>query len=124
VYPGHGEPGGLEPIDWTVSYLREMREACARRGWELLAAHVRSDHVNTVVRSHDSAEEVMLAFKSYASRALNNGGIDPVERKRWTRHGSTRHLWTPDQVRRAILYVISGQGETLEVFFRESGAAR
>jgi len=27
VYPGHGEPGGLELLDWTKSYIETFREA-------------------------------------------------------------------------------------------------
>jgi hypothetical protein len=58
----------------------------------------------------------MQAFKSYASRALN---LAEQERKRWTRHGSTRWLWKDGEVREAIRYVVSGQGEPMEVFLSE-----
>ena len=27
VYPGHGEPGGLDVLDWTKSYLETFRKA-------------------------------------------------------------------------------------------------
>jgi hypothetical protein len=43
-------------------------------------------------------------------------GVDPRGRKRWTRHGSTRYLWTPDQVEAAIRYVLGQQGDVMEVF--------
>ncbi len=45
----------------------------------------------------------MQAFKSYSSRALNRA--EP-ERKRWTRHGSTRWIWKDGDVQEAIRYVV------------------
>ena len=41
---------------------------CVRRGWSLLAAHVRSNHVHTVVEAEVPPERVMGDFKTYASR--------------------------------------------------------
>ena len=57
----------------------------------------------------------MNAFKSYASRGLNRAEIDGPDRKRWARHGSTRWLWKDEDVQEAIRYVVSGQGEPMEV---------
>jgi hypothetical protein len=36
--------------------------------------------------------------------------------KRWTRHGSTRYLWKPEQVSAAVQYVVQKQGEAMHVF--------
>ena len=52
----------------------------------------------------------MLTFKAYASRKLGAG------RKRWTRHGSTRYLWTDEDVKAAIRYVVEGQGEPMAMY--------
>ena len=52
----------------------------------------------------------MHAFKAYASRKLGAG------RKRWTRHGSTRYLWTDEDVKGAIRYVVEGQGELMAMY--------
>ena len=57
----------------------------------------------------------MNALKSYASRDLNLSGLDEPNRKRWTRHGSTRWLWKDKEVQAAIDYVITGQGQSMEV---------
>jgi hypothetical protein len=57
---------------------------------------------------------VMNTFKAYASRSLNHLGSDDPDRKRWARHGSTRWLWK--EVQAAIQYVVSGQGEPMEVY--------
>jgi hypothetical protein len=55
-------------------------------------------------------------FKSYASRSLNRLRSDEADRKRWARHGSTRWLWTDEDVKQAIRYVIEEQGEPMAVF--------
>src|SRR5689334_1525085 len=53
--------------------LLAIREHCRFRGWELIAAHVRSNHVHVVVGCEDEVkpERVMNELKAYASRALN-----------------------------------------------------
>ena len=99
--------------------LRSLREVCTHRGWTLLAAHVRSTHVHVVVTSQETPEKVLNAFKSYASRALNQAHLDPPNRRRWTHHGSTRYLWKPKQVAAAIEYVVWGQGKPMAVWRKE-----
>jgi REP element-mobilizing transposase RayT len=96
--------------------LASLREVCSERGWRLLAAHVRTNHVHAVVESDLRPERVMNDFKSYASRALNCSGWDGQNRKRWARHGSTRWLWKDQDVREAIRYVVEQQGEPMAVF--------
>ena len=96
--------------------LDALREVCVQREWNLWAAHVRTNHVHVVVEADVRPERVMNAFKSYASRGLNLLGIDGVGRKRWARHGSTRWLWKDKDVRECIRYVVSGQGEPMEVY--------
>ena len=58
----------------------------------LLAAHVRSNHVHTVVDAEIPLERIMSDFKAYAGRRLNRLRLDELNRKRWARHGSTRRL--------------------------------
>jgi REP element-mobilizing transposase RayT len=99
--------------------LLAIHEVCAHRGWSLLAAHVRSNHVHTVVEAEVPPERVMSDFKAYASRRMNRMGLDEPNRKRWARHGSTRWLWKPQHVSAAIQYVIAEQGDVMSVF--ESG---
>ncbi|MDQ6708227.1 MAG: transposase [Acidobacteriota bacterium] len=96
--------------------LETIREVCAHRGWSLLAAHVRTNHVHTVVESEVPPERVMSDFKIYASRRLNWLRLDEQNRKRWARHGSTRWLWKPTHVAAAIQYVVAEQGEPMSVF--------
>ena len=93
--------------------LEAIQEVCSYRGWRLLAAHVRSSHVHAVVVAEDMPERVLQDFKTYSSRALNRAGLEGAHRNRWTRHGSTRYLWTPEQIGAAIHYVIREQGEAM-----------
>ena len=96
--------------------LAAIQRHCAQRGWNLLAAHVRSNHVHAVVEAEARPERIMSEFKSYASRELNQLGSDGPDRKRWARHGSTRWLWKDEDVRQALRYVIEEQGEPLALF--------
>lgn len=96
--------------------LESLREVCSHRGWTLLAAHARTNHVHAVVQADQTPERVMNSFKAYASRVLNRMGLDLPDRRRWARHGSTRHLWTPEAVAAAVHYVVCEQGEPMAVF--------
>ncbi|SPE37657.1 conserved hypothetical protein [Candidatus Sulfopaludibacter sp. SbA6] len=96
--------------------LETIQGVCAYRGWSLVAAHVRSNHVHTVVQAEVPPERVMSDFKAYASRRLNGMRLDEPNRKRWARHGSTRWLWKPQHVSAAIQSIVAEQGEGMSVF--------
>ena len=51
--------------------LAAIQRHCAYRGWNLLAAHVRSNHVHTIGEAETRPERIMNEFKAYASRELN-----------------------------------------------------
>ena len=93
--------------------LKTIKEVCEYRGWDLIAAHVRSTHVHVVVDAKEKPEKVMKDFKSYSSRRLTEAGFDDKDRKRWARHGSTTYKWTPDDLYTAVDYVVRGQGDPL-----------
>ena len=95
--------------------LQGLKEACSRRGWMLLAVHVRPSHVHAVVDADRNPEQVMSTLKAYASRALNESGWDEPGRRRWARHGSTRYLWTATGISAAVHYVVSCQGDAMAV---------
>ncbi len=88
-----------------------IREVCDYRDYVLHAVNVRTNHVHSVVSAPCNPEQVMDSFKSYATRKLREAGLLDRNIKRWARHGSTPYLWTEDDVRRAIDYVLNGQGE-------------
>jgi REP element-mobilizing transposase RayT len=86
---------------------------CSERGWHLLAAHVRSNHVHVVLSADRDPGRVLSDIKARASRDLTNAGFDTAQRNRWTRHGSTRYLFTDDQVDAKIRYTLDEQGERM-----------
>jgi REP element-mobilizing transposase RayT len=115
----------MDQVPYRLDQIRRdavveaIQQVCAHRGWGLLAVHVRSNHVHTVVEAEVPPERVMGDFKAYASRRLNGMKLDEPNRKRWARHGSTRWLWKPQDVSAAIRYVVAEQGETMSVFDSE-----
>ena len=96
--------------------LGAIQRHCAYRGWNLLAAHVRSNHVHVIVEAETRPERIMNEFKSYASRELNQSTSERPDRKRWARHGSTRWLWKDEDVWHALQYVVDEQGEPMALF--------
>ncbi len=93
---------------------KAIRDFCDHRGWPLLALNVRSNHVHIVVSSADRPEMVLTACKAAATRRLREVGLVSAARKLWTRHGSTRYLWTQDDLDRAATYVTFGQDRTYD----------
>lgn len=88
----------------------------SEKGWHLQAMHVRSNHVHVVVEADREPGRLMSDMKARASRRLNLAGLDDRQRIRWTRHGSTRHLFRPDDVEAKIRYVLLEQGEPMAVY--------
>jgi REP element-mobilizing transposase RayT len=88
-------------------------DVSALRGWNLLAAHVRTNHIHAVVQAEPDPRRVMSDFKARASRDLTVAGFGSAERRRWTRHGSTVHLFREDDVEAKIRYTLDEQGERM-----------
>ena len=99
--------------------LRALCETCNYRGWGLLAAHVRSNHVHAVVATQADRAAVLRDLKAYASRALNKRFPEDQQLKKWTRHGSAPRLWGNAEVVRSVNYVLHGQGERMAVYSPE-----
>ncbi len=99
--------------------LASVVERAAQRGWNLVAAHVRTNHVHIVIGSDATPERVMNDLKSYASRLLNSAGFETADRKRWARHGSTRSLSDRKAIDQAVTYVIEKQGEPMAIYCAE-----
>jgi REP element-mobilizing transposase RayT len=62
-----------------IGLMEAIQEVCAHRGWNLLAAHVRSNHVHTVVEAGVLPERVKSDFKGYGSSRLNQMDLDEPE---------------------------------------------
>ena len=109
------DPYLLDEVARTV-VLATIQSHGAYRGWNLLAAHVRSHHVPIVVEAEARPERIMNECKSYASRELNQLTSERPDRKPWARHGSTRWLCKDEDVRQVLQYVIDEQGEPMALF--------
>ncbi|MBX9735978.1 MAG: transposase [Phycisphaerales bacterium] len=81
-----------------------IRDQCTHAGWGLLAVNVRTNHVHVVVVADYAPERAMQLFKSWSTRRLRERG-HRTDHALWTRHGSTRYLWTDNAVEGAIRYV-------------------
>ncbi len=89
-------------------------ETCAFRGWMLLAVHCRTNHVHAVVAADEAGtSEVLHRLKSYATRTLREQELVEDSQPVWSRHGSTRMLWTDEDVEAAVEYTMNHQGEDL-----------
>lgn len=100
--------------------LGALRQHCEYREWMLHAAHIRSNHVHIVLAADVAPTDAMSQLKRYASRALNAArGRSP---RRWARHGSTRYLWTAEQMALAVDYVAREQGAPMALYLEGQGS--
>lgn len=104
---------GVEPFGPEARRIVEgtIESHCRLRAWPLLAVNARTNHVHAVVGFARVAPEVVLAqLKAWCTRRLREAGaVEPGQRV-WTHHGSTKWLWEPDSVARAVDYVLNRQG--------------
>jgi REP element-mobilizing transposase RayT len=91
-----------------------IREVCRVRGWRLHTVHARSNHVHVVVSAPVEPEVLLTTFKAWATRRLRDADLVTSDVRVWTRHGSTRYLWTDRDVESAIFYVVELQGVELD----------
>lgn len=55
----------------------------------------------------------MSDMKGRASHELTRAGFGDAKRKRWTRHGSTLHLYREEDIEAKISYTLDQQGERM-----------
>lgn len=110
------QAGGREFVmnaDQRAVVDRTIREVCEHRRWGLGVLNVRSNHVHVVVATACAPERAMNAFKSWSTRRLVEAGLLEQNVRPWSRHGSTKWLWTPGDVDAACEYVALDQGESM-----------
>jgi REP element-mobilizing transposase RayT len=93
--------------------LRAIVSHARYRGWDLRAAHVRTEHVHVVVGAPRDVtpKRVMADIKAYATRALREVGI--VRAHYWARGGHCAFLASSDEIEAAARYVFWQQGEPM-----------
>jgi len=93
--------------------LRAIIETCRVRNWLLETEHVRTEHVHGVLRALERPEPVMNSLKAWSTRYLRDSKLVGSDVRVWARHGSTRWLWTEDDVAGAVDSVYGCQGEPM-----------
>jgi len=93
-----------------------IEEYCEHKKLTLYALHVRTNHAHLVISAGAAADKLMGWIKAYATRRLRATGLVSEEDKVWSRHGSTKYLWTDDHIFAACEYVNNGQGRELPDF--------
>jgi REP element-mobilizing transposase RayT len=91
-------------------------QVCAVRRYHLFALNVRTNHVHLVVSNGGNVERMMDSFKAYSTKAFRTAGLVVRHVRPWSRHGSTRYLWTEEHIATAVDYVLNRQGAELPVF--------
>lgn len=86
-----------------------IAEVCDMRRWGPLAVSARSNHVHAVAAGAAAPEVMLSTFKRWSTRRLRGAGLAGPDARVWSRHGSTRYLWTEDSVARAVDYVLHRQ---------------
>ena len=101
--------GSMRPI-----VAQAIANHCKHRLWTLHEIHVRTSHVHVVVSAPCEPEKPLREFKAWATRRLRQAELIDDDTRLWTRHGSTKHLFTEDALFRAVRYVREEQGEPLD----------
>jgi REP element-mobilizing transposase RayT len=72
----------------------QFHETANHRGWCLVAVAIMPDHIHLIVGMDDDPEpeEILKAFKAYASRKLNRQWGKPASETWWTESGSRRKV--------------------------------
>jgi REP element-mobilizing transposase RayT len=90
---------------------RAIRDHCAFRHWCLHAVNVRTNHAHVVVTCpcETPPDQVLVQFKSWATRRLREAGLFAQEADIWTKGGSKRWLNDGESLARAVDYVLNQQ---------------
>lgn len=115
------QPPFILGVEERKTVEQAIRELSADRGYSLLAMSVRTNHVHLVAGNSGKVERLMDSFKAYATKALRLSGLIGQDYKPWSRHGSTRYLWTEKHIKSAVNYVINGQDGVYGEFDRDKG---
>jgi len=90
-----------------------IQETCDFRKWKLWTVNVRTNHVHCVLASNLSAKRTMAALKANATHEMREAGCWESKFSPWARGGSTKYIWTEEELSNAIAYVVEGQGVAL-----------
>jgi REP element-mobilizing transposase RayT len=88
--------------------------------WNLIGAHIRSNHVHVIVQSTISKEKTMAKLKAYATQELKKQHAGLQNRNNfWVEHGSTENIWIPEELFPAFYYVVEQQGKPMALYYNK-----
>ena len=93
-----------------------IREVSQFREWPLIALNVRTNHAHVVMSATASSAKMLGDFKARSTLRLREQDLWGFEHSPWVDKGSRRNLWSEEHVRRAVNYVVNGQGGPLPDF--------
>ena len=98
-----------------IEVLASIKNTCLHRDWQVHALHVRQNHVHMVITAVTAKPEKVLSdIKAYATRNLRTAGLLGKDAPAWSEHGSTRYLWTEEQVVEKCHYTLHEQGKPMQ----------
>lgn len=103
-----GEAVLLEPHD-RVTVEDACRKHCEHRGWNLLAASARTNHVHVVVAANELPQTVRDQLKANSTSALRRQAKPLVVERTWTRGGDCEIVDGDADIEAAVLYVTEAQ---------------
>jgi len=93
-----------------------IKAMCEFRSYALIALNIRTNHAHMVISAAKKPELLLTALKSNMTRELRNAGLVTRDQTIWSRGGSRRYIWKPEQMERAVNYVLYCQGDELPDF--------
>ena len=108
------EPAYTLDANRRRTVLEAIRDTCRTADWILHAVHIRTNHVHAVIEAEATQQTLLGRLKGRCSHDLR--ALDPLQSRKWARHGSIRELWTAHAVNAAVDYVVRGQGKPLEAW--------
>lgn len=97
--------------------LNAAVDTCNQQGWRLYALHIRSNHVHLTVKADCKPESVMTKIKSRATFFLRKHSEFSKDQKIWSRHGSTKYIWSPESLYYSSDYTVERQGQKMAYVF-------
>ena len=90
-----------------------FENTCQYLQWRMYALQVRTNHAHIVLRVDQHVNDAMRILKTNATILLRKKSNIERDRKIWSRHGSTKYLWTDQSIYYACEYTVAEQGKKM-----------
>ncbi len=99
----------LLAVDDRATVEQACQEHCDVRGWTLLVANARTNHVHVIVFAALHPNKVRDQLKANCTRRLRQQEKPLMAARTWTRGGYVEILDTDEDIQAAFQYVTEGQ---------------